>query len=159
MQQEVYMALGGDPTTKPATETERLDKDWLNGGLALIRAYTEATLKDHGFSDIKIYADPFNMNHKDLSLTIEFNTANVKGCRNARHNSIVSGLKRFEDSMLDINGTLNRNLRKDTPTDEMRYTLPLDREFVPKIAGNIKKKLASQIPVSAYLAHLNQPKR
>lgn len=158
MPHEVHMSTG-EPT-EPKSEMERLDRDWLNGGLALVRAFAQAVAEENGFSDVSVHHAPFNSRTaEDVSLIIRFNAANIKGCRNARPRRIEDGLKRFEQEMLEINEAIDRNLRKGNKEDTIQYRLPLSRYSVSKVSSKIKERLATKLPVSAFLTHLSSPKR
>lgn len=158
MPHEVYMSTG--KPTEPLSEMEMLDRDWLNGGLALIRAFTKAAAENNGFTDVSVSHTPFNSRTPEcLSLIINFSTAKIQGCRNARPKRIDEGLSRFERDILDINGALDRNLRKKQSPDDIQYTMPLSRHTVPDVTAAIKEKMAQKLPVSAYIAQLESPKR
>jgi len=149
---EHYMAIDNSP---PPTTSEEdfLDRDPLNGGLALIKAFVERTAKDCGFGDIEAHHVPFRPgDYGNLDLTISFNV-NAKGCRNAKAQRETKALEKFEEAILAVTDRISKNLVKGHEKES--YTVPLNRSTVPQIAHNIQKHLAPRMPTSSFLRYLN----
>ncbi len=153
MVNEVYRTLGEAPKTK--TEEEILDGCWLNGGMALIRAFIEAKAKDHGFENVKL-SQP-HVGYPRMDLTISFNSiSQEKNADKVRVPHRERNLRSFERDILKAVGRLDKNLIHNRPQGEEIYTVPLSRDMVSPVARAIKLEMAEKIPTSAYIAQLKR---
>lgn len=147
--------ISNDTMTLDKKDEAPRQMDWLNGGLALIRAYTESVAAQYQFSDVRVSPAPYsggNMNTQDVSLRISFNTESIKGCRNVRDAKVNAALESFQKDMVEINGYLHRHFYKDA--EDVHYTLPLHKGSVTFTASKIKEKLAAGLPAESFIDYL-----